>query len=88
MTKYLRNQSTVASKLDDEFVMIDVDLGKYFSLNPVASSIWELLESPKTLNELQAALLQEYAVAPETCSKELDTFLSELMRMKLVEKTN
>ena len=52
MKKYQRNKNTVASKLDDELVMIDIDLGKYFSLNQVASSIWDCLDSPKTHDEI------------------------------------
>lgn len=88
MTKYVRNQSTVASKLDDEYVMIDVDLGKYFSLNPVASSIWEFLDTPRTMDEICECLLQEYTIDSDTCKKEVDTFLTELMSMKLVETMN
>lgn len=86
MTKYVRNQSTVASKLDDELVMIDVDLGKYFSMNPVASSIWECIETPKSINEISETLLINYSVDEETCTKEVKTFLSELMSMKLVDE--
>ena len=88
MTKYVRNQSTVASKLDDELVMIDVDLGKYFSMNPVASSIWECIETPKTMDEICNVLLSTYSVDRATCTQEVTTFLSELKGMKLVDEVD
>lgn len=86
MSRYQRNQNTVASKLDDEIVMIDIDLGKYFSLNPVASSIWDILEEPKSKVEICSALLNEYDVDQQTCQTKVEAFLKELIDMKLVIK--
>ena len=45
-TKYVRNSKTISGRLHDEMVMMDIEQGKYFSLNPVATRIWDLLESP------------------------------------------
>jgi len=42
--KYTRNNDTIQGRLNDELVMMDIEKGKYFSLNPVATHIWDLLE--------------------------------------------
>ena len=52
MTKYLRNSKTISGRLHDELVMMDISLGKYFSLNATATAIWELLENPMTREEV------------------------------------
>lgn len=88
MKKYQRNKNTVASKLDDELVMIDIDLGKYFSLNQVASSIWDCLDSPKTSDEICADLMEIYTIDKAQCEQELKVFLNELMQMKLIAELN
>ena len=86
MKKYAKNPNTVASKLDDELVMIDIDLGKYFSMNSIASSIWEYIDTPKTKEEICDELLNEYAVGRATCTQEVTLFLEELIQMKLVNE--
>jgi len=88
MKRYAKNPNTVASKLDDELVMIDIDLGKYFSMNSIASSIWECIDSPKTKDEICDELLNEYAIDRTTCTQEVSAFLDELIRMKLVSEVN
>ncbi|MDX2360019.1 MAG: PqqD family peptide modification chaperone [Crocinitomicaceae bacterium] len=84
MKTYHRNQNTVASKLHEELVMIDIDLGKYFSLNPVASEIWEIIETPKGCEEIVAELMEIYEIEKDACSTQVKSFLQELKGMKLI----
>ena len=87
MSKYQRNTKTVYSKLDDEIVMIDIEIGEYFSLNPVASRIWEMIESPLTLEEICTSLMDEYDIDAATCTKEVEAFITELSKKKLIIKS-
>lgn len=84
MKKYKRNNNTIAGKLDDGLVMMDIEKGKYFSLNPVATRIWELLEQPKELNDLCNILMDEYDVESEQCESETRACLKKLAEIGLV----
>ncbi len=84
MTKYIRNSKTISGRLHDELVIMDLDQGKYFSLNPVATRIWDLLEKPLDTDELCAVLINEYDVEPERCRVEVQEYLAEMLRMGLV----
>jgi hypothetical protein len=84
MTAYIRNIKTISGRLHDELVMMDIEKGKYFSLNPVATRIWDLLEESKSLNELCGVLMEEYEVNSEQCSREVEEYLSEMVMMGLV----
>ena len=84
MNKYIRNSKTISGRLHDELVMMDLDQGKYFSLNPVATRIWDLLEKPLAADELCMVLIDEYDVEPEQCRIEVEEHLSEMVRMGLV----
>jgi hypothetical protein len=86
MKKYIRNSKTISGRLHDEMVMMDLDQGKYFSLNPVATRIWDLLEKPLTADGLCMVLIDEYDVEPERCRIEVEEHLDEMINLKLVFK--
>ena len=82
--KYIRNGKTISGRLHDEMVMMDLEQGKYFSLNPVATRIWELLEAPVTVDELCGHLTVEYEISKAECLAELTEHLNEMIRLGLV----
>lgn len=84
MIKYSRNSKAISGRLHDEIVMMDLDQGKYFSLNPVATRIWDLLEKPVTVDELCDLLMDEYDVEKEQCHAEVSEHLNEMARIGLV----
>lgn len=84
LIKYARNCRTISGRLHDELVMMDLDQGKYFALNPVATRIWDLLDSPLSAGEICIILTEEYDVGQEQCLKEVEEHFSELMRLGLI----
>ena len=83
-TKYTRNSRTISGRLHDELVMMDLEQGKYFSLNPVATRIWDLLEKEMTLDELCAVLTEEYDVESGQCIDEVGELMSGMEGLGLV----
>ncbi|HSV89009.1 MAG TPA: PqqD family protein [Bacteroidales bacterium] len=81
---YLRNPEPITGSLHDHLVMLDIQKGKYFSLNPVAARIWEILENPHTLEEVCSKLLDEYDVSQEQCQQEVEEYLLEMKNLELV----
>lgn len=58
--------------------MMSVTAGCYYGLNAVASRVWELLETPKTVAQVCAQLSQEFEVAGPTCEAEVLKFVQDL----------
>lgn len=81
---YTRNSSTITGRLHDELVMMDPGQGKYFSLNPVATRIWDLLEKPHTADDLCEVLTGEYEISTEECRNEVEAHLREMVVLGLV----
>lgn len=86
MAKYIRNSQTLSGRLSDELVMMDINKGKYFSLNKVATRIWDLLEKPLDLQKLCETLRLEYEVDEEKCQREVKEHLSEMIKLGLVNE--
>ncbi len=71
-------QGLAAADLGSESVVLDPTAGKYYGLNEVAARILELVESPKSVRDVQAALMDEYDVDADELRTDLDHFLREL----------
>jgi hypothetical protein len=85
-TKIVRTGDVVASPIDDELVMFDADAGKYYGLNRVATSTWNLLEEEKTVEELCNELTKIYDIPSDKCYEEVLGFLPDLESKGLIKK--
>ena len=82
--KILRNQEVLASNLEDEIVMMNLESGSYYGANGVGRRIWELLERPVTVAELCTLLQKEFDVDDETCQRDVLPFINKTIDEKLV----
>lgn len=73
-----RKGDWLAARVGDELVMMSAAKGNYIGLSEVGARIWELIETPRTIDSLCEALVAEYDVEPETCRREVDSFLATL----------
>ena len=84
-TRLRRSENILFSEIDEDKVMIDIQRGAYFGLNPVAGEIWNLLETPHTPAELVGALVNTYEVDEATCQTETMDALQRMLKLGLVE---
>ena len=87
---FVRSQSVVARVVAGETLIVPVrgrvgDLASIYSFNGTASLIWKLLELPKTVAELTAAVAQEYKVEPSRVEHDVTEFVGEMKAVGLVE---
>ncbi|MEL7588578.1 MAG: PqqD family peptide modification chaperone [Prolixibacteraceae bacterium] len=87
MEKYSRNDQIIDGELDDHQVMMHLERGKYFGLNPVGKRIWDLIEAPKSFRELTDILLEEFDVTKEQCEQEVRTFLDKAVASAIIVKS-
>jgi hypothetical protein len=79
-----RNPKLVSSDIDGEKVMMSVENGEYFGLDPVGSRIWELIENPIRVDKLIELLINEFDVAQEQCEADSIEFLLQLLEKNLL----
>jgi PqqD family protein of HPr-rel-A system len=78
----------ISSDLGGETVILDIASGVYYGLNEVGATIWQLIQQPQTVQEIQNSLLQEYDVEPQVCTQDLLQILQELQAAGLVNISN
>lgn len=74
----------VAADMNGEKAMLNIEQGKYYGLDRIGSRIWELIEKPRMVQEVVAALLDEYEVGEKTCQQDVLAFLNTLHAQGLV----
>ncbi len=73
-----RSSEVMASQVDNELVMMDIERGMYYALNPVGADIWERLTEPQTVADLCAQLMQQYDVDQATCEADVLAVLNDM----------
>ena len=68
----------------DSAVMMSIEAGSYYGLNAVGARIWELLERPRRLDEICAALRDEFDVDANTCEAAVCAFATRLIDQGIV----
>lgn len=78
----------VATEVDGEVLMMNVDSGNYYGLNEVASFVWNTLAEPTTVRDLCTAIYSEFDVERERCETDTLVFLQNLFNDGLVKLTH
>ncbi len=90
MTRFVRSNSVVSRVIAGETLIVPIrggvgDLASIYSLNPVATAIWNALSEPRTKNEIAQAIQQEYDVQSDAVSSDLESFLVEMSAVGLIQ---
>lgn len=77
--------TVVARMVGDEVVILDLNGGTYFGLDPVGARIWELIGEGWPLSRICEVMLVEFDVTQERMERDLLQLVEALREEKLVE---
>jgi hypothetical protein len=77
--------SQVSSRIGDEVAILELDRGVYYGLNDTGSFLWNLMQKPVRVNEMRAALVEEFDVDADTAEQDLLRVLADLRDAGLIE---
>ena len=87
-TVIYRTPTAISSDLDGEAVILDMESGKYHSLDTTGTRVWELLEDKISFNDIVLKLMSEYSVEGQQCTTDVKEFINQLIDLGLVETDN
>lgn len=79
-----RNPELLAAPSGEELVMLSVEAGNYYGLDPIGRRIWDLIETPARVTDICARLAAEYDVGSRVCESDVLAFLDELIGRNIV----
>ena len=78
------SDKTLFRNVEGEAVLLGLDAGAYFGLDPVGTRIWELLAERQLLRDVLSGIVQEFEVDEPRAEADLLRLVRELAARKLV----
>jgi Coenzyme PQQ synthesis protein D (PqqD) len=79
----VQNSEPIASRVGNEVVLISMRADTLFGLGTVGSEIWNLIQAPRRVGDICAALVRDFDVDAATCEREVLDFLESLVAREL-----
>jgi hypothetical protein len=80
-----RSKNQIACDMDGEVVILDLASGTYYGLDTVGARVWSLIEQPAALPDIHEAIMAEFDVDAQTCSRDVQAFLERMHSIGLVD---
>lgn len=68
----------VFNRVGEELVLLDLNRGVYYGLDPIGARVWQLLTEGVEEGEIVDRLTEEYDVKRETLAADLERLIAEL----------
>jgi hypothetical protein len=87
--QYVRSESVVSRVIAGETLIIPVrkgvaDLASIYSLNQVATVIWQAIQQPRHREEIVEAIAHEFAIEPHQVERDVEIFLADMHAAGLI----
>ena len=79
-------QSVRETASEDGAVLLDIEQGICFSLNPIGLKIWELLKTHHSVDEIADELAQSFPVSRSQLLSDVVEFLQSLEAKRLIHR--
>lgn len=74
----------VARRIGEETVILDLESGTYYGLDPVGARAWELIAEGRTLGAVCAAMREEYEVDATRLEHDIGALVGDLRQNGLL----
>ncbi len=83
--RFRTSTDTVARRMDDEYVLVQLQANRIYQLNRTGARLWELLEAGHDLQQAQEQMLLEFDVDEQHLQNEVDMLVGELVAKGFLE---
>ena len=85
MTEAETESKLVWNVFDGEATVLDVATGNYFSLNAIATEVWQSLQENQSPDEIARMLSAKYGIDNATAQNDVNELIAELRDAKIWE---
>ena len=79
----------VTRVIDDETILVPIyktseEISCIYTLNKVASRVWEMIDGKRTLSEIKENILRDFDTTPKEIDEKMDNLLKDLTEIKAI----
>ena len=87
---FKKSENVVSRQIDEKTILVPinqtgVDVQKIYALNNTAAAAWELLETPKTLDQLVDALERDFTAGTGVIRNDIEGLIQDLLKIKFLD---
>jgi len=83
--KYIEKKGDVIGKeIQSKSVLLNLDNGRYYTLNKTGTFIWSLLDKKKDLNYIIERITKQFDIEKDRASLDVQTFIEALGNERLI----
>jgi hypothetical protein len=79
-----RREQVLATRVEEQIALFDVDVGTYYGLNQIGGRVWELCDGSRELGDLVAVIGDEYDVPLDVVAADVKELLADLAGENLI----
>lgn len=83
--RFSRSTDLLTTVIDGDIVALSLSRDSYFGMSGTGTRVWELLETPRSIDELVTLICSEFVVDEATARADIIAFVSELHQNRLLE---
>lgn len=83
-SKFTIPPQVISRTVGEETVILELESGTYFELDPVGARVWELMGEGRTFGQLCDIVMQEYEVSRERLEEDVTALVQQLADRRLV----
>ncbi|KUP21473.1 lasso peptide biosynthesis PqqD family chaperone [Paenibacillus sp. DMB5] len=83
-TVLVQRPGNIASDMDGEKVMLNIQNGKYYNLGEVGGEIWSAIAQPAPVSRIVEVIRETFDVPAETAERDVLEFVQNLLAEDLV----
>jgi hypothetical protein len=85
---FRKSSKQVSCKIHDEVAILDLDKAVYFGLQGAAVHIWDVLDSPRSVEDICDSIADTFDISAHDCRPDVVQVLENLQAEGLVEAVN
>ncbi|HEV3217742.1 MAG TPA: PqqD family protein [Vicinamibacterales bacterium] len=87
LSRVVANGNHLACNLAGEAVILNLENGVYYGVNPDGTCVWNLIQEPRTFADVRDTLLEEFDVEPTSLEADLRALPQQLAEHGLIKIT-
>lgn len=84
-TVIVASKDQLSSSIGGETVILGLNAGRYYGVGDVGARVWQLIQEPRRVADIQDTIVAEYEVEPAVCEADLLKLLDQLAAARLIE---